>query len=204
VERRFVTGDQVVLRRVWEGNICRVTSATVVQDSEDQIALYWGPGYPLKVTRNPLKVSSDKSLLLRDVPWGDTHVLMLAPPGAGYAIYAMWEKDSYDLGCWYINLQEPLSRIPIGFDTMDYLLDINVSPDRSEWSWKDGGDFNEAVKAGKIPIDKAETIRSEGEKAIQLLQEDSTYFFGKWESWKPSSEWKIPSIPEGWGKIYTK
>ncbi|MEK3889494.1 hypothetical protein [Bacillus sp. FSL K6-3431] len=84
---------------------------------------------------------------------------------------------------------------------MDYLLDITVSPDRSEWSWKDETDFHDAVKVGKITTKQAEAIRLEGQIAIRLLQEDSSSFYETWEYWLPPKEWQIPGIPLGWDEI---
>ncbi|WP_062107480.1 DUF402 domain-containing protein [Bacillus niameyensis] len=202
-ELYFTPGDQVVLRRVWHDKICRVTAATVVQDTSELIVLYWGPGYPLKVMQNPLKGNADKSSDdLRDVTWGEVDVVMLATPGAGHAVYAMRNEEESNIGCWYINLQEPLLRTPIGFDTMDYLLDINVSPDRSEWYWKDETDFADAVQSGKISPAKAQAIRAEGERAIKLLQEGPSTFYDGWANWFPPKDWEIPKLPLDWEKIF--
>ena len=58
---------------------------------------------------------------------------MLAVPGESHAVWIMWERGHTKLRCWYINLETPLLRTPIGFDTMDHELDIVISPDRSGW-----------------------------------------------------------------------
>lgn len=195
-------GDQVVLRRIWNGKICRVTSATVVQDTPVLVVLYWGAGYPLKVMKNPLKVCAEKSSdVLSDVTWKDMDVIMLATPGAGYAVYAMRREGQDNLEGWYINLQEPLHRTTVGFDTMDYLLDITVTPDRCEWHWKDETDFMNAVNGGMISPGRAHNIRMEGDRAIQSIQEGSASFYDKWANWIPPKDWEIPQLPVGWDKI---
>ncbi|MFD1674585.1 DUF402 domain-containing protein [Alicyclobacillus fodiniaquatilis] len=137
----FAPGEEVVLRRVWKGKIHRITAATVAQDTPDLIALYWGPGYPLKATtNNPLKGRLEISHDLIDGTWGGRSVLSLASPKAAHAVYAMWDEE-HRLLEWYINLQEPLHRTAVGFDTTDYLLDIAVRPDRSKWVWQDEDEF---------------------------------------------------------------
>jgi hypothetical protein len=197
---RYDPGDQVVLRRVWHDQIYRVTAATIVQDTPDLIALYWGPGYPIKSTKNFLQMASPAQADLRDGTWGGTDLLMLVTPGAAHAVYAMW-GEGRKFGGWYINLQQPLRRTPVGFDTMDYLLDITVTPDRSEWSWKDEAVFAEAVAAGNISADQARTIRSEGERAIKLMQEGPSSFYDAWANWLPPTEWQIPKMPLNWDEV---
>jgi len=135
---------------------------------------------------------------LVDSMWVKTDVLALALPGAAHSVYAMWEAGHTSFRCWYINLQEPLRRTSMGFDTMDHLLDVVVSPDRSEWWWKDEDEFGEAVALGLYSSEEARAIRAEGERAIRLLQAGQPPVGDGWESWSPPAEWGIPSLQAGW------
>jgi len=195
-ESRYLPGEHIVLRRVWQNQIYRVTTMTVVQDTYDLIILYLGPGYPIKSTINPLKASSVQAFELQDSTWGGgiKHLLMFISPGAAHALYAM-KNEEYKLSGWYINLQEPIIRTAFGFDTTDYLLDITLTPDRSEWKWKDESDFDEAVATGKISLEQARDIRQEGELAVKRVQEGPSSFYDVWENWLPPKEWRIPEIP---------
>jgi hypothetical protein len=197
-ESRYNPGDQIVLRRILNGEIYRVTAATVVKDSPELVALYWGPGYPLKSRRNLLSVTSNIQSSLKDSVWRGSRVIMLASPAAAHAIYAWWGAEDHKFLSWYINLQAPLCRTAVGFDTTDYLLDIVASPDRSEWSWKDEDEFEEAVAAGNISAEQAVAIRSEGVKAVQLLQEGPASCYEAWMNWAPPREWEIPEMPLNW------
>ena len=192
----YLPGEPVVLRRVWQNRIYRVTTMTVVQDTPDLIVLYLGPGYPIKSANNPLKASSAQSFELQDSTWGGgiKHLLMLVSPGAAHAVYAMKNEEHHVTG-WYINLQEPLSRTAFGFDTTDYLLDITFPPDRSVWKWKDEAVFDEAVAAGKISYEQARDIRLEGERAAKQVQEGPSSFYDVWANWQPPREWRIPELP---------
>jgi predicted RNA-binding protein associated with RNAse of E/G family len=128
-------------------------------------------------------------------------VLMLATPGAAHSVYAMRETGQTRLRCWYVDLQEPLRRTAIGFDTMDHLLDIVTSPDRSEWRWKDEDEFQEAVAIGVYSPEEARAIRAEGERVIELLRTGQPPFCDGWDRWSPPAEWKIPQLPDGWDRI---
>lgn len=96
------------------------------------------------------------------------------------------------------NLQDPLRRTPIGFNSMDHILDIVISPDRSEWRWKDEDDFEEAVAIGVYSAQKARAIRAEGERVVERMQANQSPFCDGWERWSPPPEWEIPTLPVGW------
>lgn len=126
---------------------------------------------------------------------------MLCTPGAAHGILVMWEAGRVKFNCWYVNLQEPLCRTPIGFGTMDQILDIVVSPDLSSWHWKDEEEFSEAVAHGVYTLAQAKAIREEGGRVIQTLQDDHSLFLQGWEKWHPPSDWKIPEMPANWDDL---
>jgi Protein of unknown function (DUF402) len=198
-------GADILLRGVWRNKIWWAIPVTVVRDEPDLIAVYWRAGTPNKTPEQrpkPQDLLSEHSLPLIDSQWIWTDVLMLVPPTAAHAIYAMWETDHKLFHCWYINLQSPLKRTRLGFDTMDFILDIVISPDLSVWHWKDEDDFNEAVRLGVYTADEAQAIRLEGERVIQQMQARLSPFCDGWESWKPPEDWHIPVFPPGWEELY--
>jgi predicted RNA-binding protein associated with RNAse of E/G family len=93
-----------------------------------------------------------------------------------------------------VNLQEPLRRTPIGFDTADQLLDLVRSP-RGEWRWKDEHELVDAVARGYIGADEAATIRAEGERVIA-----NDGFPTGWEDFEPDPTWQVPRLPSGWNE----
>ena len=160
-------GDTVLLRGVWNQKIWFVIVAYVVQDSDDLIALYWQPGTP---NRLPAKRITGEDFLVKHQPelypniWKRTNLLMLVKPGNFHSVELMWDESFDNLICWYINLQEPLRRTPLGFDTMDLALDIVISPDLTRWQWKDEDEFKSLVEVGVISNHKSLEVRTEGEK----------------------------------------
>jgi protein associated with RNAse G/E len=54
-----------------------------------------------------------------------------------------WTGPGRHLG-WYVNLQCPYRRTPLGIEAMDLMLDIVVEPDMT-WRWKDDDEFDEIV-----------------------------------------------------------
>jgi len=193
-------GDVVVLRGVWNGKLWWACPAFMVQDTPQLIAFYWPVGTP---TRSPSKrptvedeFNNRVDLVKRN--WIDHDVLSLNIPGTAYSVEVMWQANSHELRCWYVNLQEPLRRTKLGFDTMDQMLDIVISPDRSSWRWKDEDEFSQAVSMGVYSPQKAGAIREQGEEVIKLLEANASPFREGWETWMPPLEWGIPDFPAGW------
>jgi hypothetical protein len=187
VLHRWETGDTVVIRGVWPQKLWWAGAAIVVKDIPELLALYWQAGNPSMVSENRTTPHDLLSGKVHLVPhkWTDTDVLMLVIPGSSHAIYVMWEAGQPKLRCWYINLQEPLHRTEMGFDTMDHLLDIVISADQSECHWKDEDEFGEAVAIGVFSPEEARSIRAEGERVLDLLQTRQPPFCDGWENWSP-------------------
>jgi hypothetical protein len=51
------------------------------------------------------------------------------------------------------------------------------------------------VKLGFYADEKAQTIRAEGERVIDLVRKNQSPFFDHWENWRAPSNWKIPELP---------
>jgi len=196
---RFHAGDPVIVREVWRGRIWTVRAVTVVRDEPELLALYQPAGAPWKRPR----ALDGRPIRLPDQPWqlqDDTltrDALRLILPGQGHSVLLIW-RERWDLMCWYINLEMPFRRTPIGFDYMDQTLDIVVEPDMSAWKWKDEDEFEEALEKGIYRAEQADEIRAEGERALKKLLARVPPFNERWEDWRPDPTWVKPTIEVGW------
>ncbi len=134
-----------------------------------------------------------------ETTWFGGGRLFLAGPEAAHSICPSWEADGSFAG-WYVNLETPWRRTPVGFDTTDHVLDIWVLPDRS-WRWKDEEELQEAVEAGLFTPQQAKAIRHEGERVLERVEAWTEPFNEGWEEWRPDSSWPMPSVPEGWDRL---
>src|SRR5919204_108929 len=147
--QRFSPGDPIVLRELWDGRVFEARPTVVVQDDPEQIALFLPPG-----VRCAVPVAEDGSdLRVPDRPWhfevrprGPQGILSFAWPGVPYAVLRWTTGDRI---VWYVNLEQPLERNPVGFDTVDHALDVLVELDGSSWSWKDEDELAEAIRDGR-------------------------------------------------------
>ena len=173
----------------------------VVEDTPSLVALYLRAGTALKNSPRrivPADLLSPEGIQVGDGVWQHTDVLMLIVPEDSFSVYLMWEAGTRNLLCWYINLQEPVRRTTIGYDTMDHILDIVVSPDMTKWYWKDEDEFAEAGRIGYYSPEQMQAIRSEGKRALRLLSSERRPFYESWMNLSPDPSWKLPALSPLW------
>lgn len=126
---------------------------------------------------------------------------MLIVPGEAFSTYIMWKTGTKNLDCLYVNLQDPIRRTPIGFDTMDHTLDIIISPDMSEWEWKDEDEFLEAQKVGFYSKEQVSEVYNESEKAVRLITSERRSLYEEWKNWQANPDWEFPKLSPNWDEV---
>ena len=180
--------------------IADVRPTVVVEDSDALVTLWLPEGTPTKRSL-PLDPTQPKPWIegewkLVDGVW-PWHTLMFMVPGQWRATWAWWMPDWEFIG-WYVNLEEPLLRTPLGFDSRDLQLDILVNPER-RWQWKDEDDLARCLDLGIISKPVAERVRADGEAAIADIERGAWPFTDDMRDWRPDPAWPVPTdahIPE--------
>lgn len=197
--QRFRAGDPVVVREVWHGRVFEARPTIVVQDDPGQ-AMFLLPGG----VRCGIPLADDgRELRLPDRPWrldvrprGDQPILSFAWPDTPYSVLLWTAEDQRRM--WYVNLQDPLARTPIGFDTVDHALDVVIELDRSAWRWKDEEELAEAVRDRLFSEAEAADFYAWGERAVERVLAGEPPFDRDWEDWRPDPAWPVPELPDGW------
>jgi predicted RNA-binding protein associated with RNAse of E/G family len=114
--------------------------------------------------------------------------------------WVSWLANGSHLG-WYVNLQRPMRRNPLGFDAMDLMLDVVAEPDLS-WRWKDRDEFEQILARGIFEADLGDQVIAEARSVIDDLEHRRPPFDGDWPTWRPDPAWDLPSLPDGWDRIY--
>lgn len=201
---RFRAGQPVVLRETWNGRVWEARTAIAVEDTDDRTLLYVPPHAPKKRAAD----SASRFLRIPVADWNlvDTrssnrHVLSFAWPGREYAVLMSWHGDSGEFIGWYINLQSPLERSPVGFDAVDHVLDIVITSDRV-WRWKDEHEMTLAIETGLFTEADAARFREHGEAVIATIKAREEPFDDRWKSWTPDPYWsEAPALLNGWDRI---
>jgi hypothetical protein len=201
--RRFEPGEPVALREIWHGRIGNARPVTVAVDDLDTAILYipagtewYGPDHPRPWVS--LKAPGARWTLTRHT-WTESHVLSFAWPGCGYAVLLFWDEP-WRPRLWYVNVEEPLRRTEIGFDTFDHDLDVVIQPDLSAWRWKDEDDVAEGVRLGVYTEADVASFRREGERGLHRILGREPPFDRDWFGWRPDPAWTSPELPPGWDR----
>ena len=199
--RRFEPGETIALREVWRGRVWGARPATMVDDATSQLVLFVPAGIhwmaPFDDGRR-LKVQQ-ADYRLKQQPYDEAHVLSFSWPKTRYAILLFFRPD-WSPWSWYVNLQDPLRRTAIGFDTLDHELDVIVEFGGS-WRWKDEDELAEAIRRGVIPDKEEPRLRADGERAVRRIVDREPPFDRDWSAWRPDPAWPVPVLPEGWDRV---
>ncbi len=192
---RLEPGDIVLIRSVYGGRVRWALPHRYVATDGGRVVLYRAPGSRGMAMGRDAEgrymerwVGTDEP---HDLTWAHTHVLQFVQPGESHTVEIFWD-EKWELLGWYVNLQDPLRRTALGFDTMDHALDVWVHPDGTS-EWKDERDFAEAIELGVFDRAAAAAVRAEGERVLV----ERPWPTG-WERWRPPEGWTAPVLPAGW------
>ncbi len=188
-----------MIREVWNGRVFEARPCVVVDDPADQTTLFVprGTSCAVPVDDAGARVSVPVGI------WGwsprptTSTVLSFAWPEVPYAVLLIWSSDD-PRPRWYVNLQAPLTRTSLGFDTTDHVLDVVIPTDRSGWLWKDEEELAEVVALGLFSPEDAAGFRWWGERAVEHVLLRQPPFDLEWNGWLPDPIWPTPELPAGW------
>lgn len=194
----FGIGDVVALREIYDGRIWAARPWTVVRDDDELLVLWISPGAVCRMPALPdgkrIRLPRDRWILVDEI-WESDGVLRIREPGCAHSVIPIVRGGAFE--GWYVNMEEPFRRTPIGFDHLDQVLDLVIRPDGSFW-WKDEDELDEAVRRGVLTDVEAREIRDEGERVLAQYEIGASPFRDGWEDWRPDPAWPVPALPDGW------
>ena len=181
-------------REVWRGSPWMAVSVIVVSDDPELLVTYLPEGarfvFPTdhRLGAHPWQGRAE---------WQGHGVLMLQRPGERYAVWHFWDGAEREFAGWYVNLQEPFSRTPIGYDTHDLELDVWL-PATGGWSFKDDELLDVRVREGRFTATEAAEIRALGSEIGAMLDRGAQWWDPSWSRWSPPPTWAVPAPGAGW------
>jgi Protein of unknown function (DUF402) len=205
---RWQPGERITLRYVGHSHLGEAGKPgllqgwpyVVVEDSEDWLALWMPAG-----TRMKRLDLADRARPVADLVHGEHPTefrrgeqLRLMHPDRHTSVWLHWSNDAERafLG-YYVNIEAPYIRTPIGVDTTDLSLDLVVWPDLS-WEWKDEHLEKPFEDLGIFTPEESRRIRVHGEEVIAAVEARRPPFDGSWLDWRPPADWAVPEVHDGW------
>ena len=192
-------GTAVTLRERWRGRTLAARPVRIVEDLPHHHRAFWfAPG-----TRWKNDPRDHGEVRFYDGAWEledlilEGGVLSFAFPETSYAVLMRIDATG-TFTHYYVNIQSPLRRSPVGFDYVDLFLDVRIAADRSSYGWKDEDELQEAVDRGMVSEREAHDIRWAGERAIEHVVLREPPFDRDWAAWSPDPSWEPPSLPDRW------
>lgn len=207
-EPRWQPGDHITVRTIWHGRIHSAHPMVVVEDDGDMLVGYLVPG---QLFKRPFYLEGpaageqarvpEASLAweLRDEPWRGHGSLRFFQRGAAHSVIAFLSPQDVDR--WYVNLEDPPTRTPIGIDTRDHMVDLVFTTDLASFRWKDLDELDEALALGVVTAEEGAAFRAEGERVIELMRDGHPAVQERWRTWSPSPGWTVPVLPPGWDRV---
>jgi len=193
--------DWVVRREIWRGKPWMGTIVRIVEDRPGLLVSYLPErapfGFPDGDWPGGLHPWHGRG------GWQGHGVLMLQRPGESHGIWHFWEEPGRRFAGWYVNIQRPFTRTPIGYDTEDLELDIWI-PDGGSWQWKDLDALEDRVRDGRFTRDEVEAIKAEGLRIAADLDAGRRWWDERWRDFQPEPGWEPPAeLPAGWNAART-
>jgi hypothetical protein len=127
--------------------------------------------------------------------WQGGGVLRVIPVRAPFQVLHFWNERG-DFAGWYVNLEAPKRRIGNRLDTVDWHLDLWISPDLTP-TWKDMDEAETALAAGHLTLEGMAQAWRQAEEIIRDLA-DWPGRIGDWRSFRPPAEWEPMPLPPDW------
>ena len=207
MEPFFSSGESITLRDVYAGRIKAAVSFITIEHTDERFVGWLPAGgefaLPLDSEGRPVKdvMRAHELAVLKWAMPDSPGQLVVAEADSGFTVILRYFGEEWTMPEWYINLQEPLRRTDIGFDSTDYVLDLLVSSDGVRWRWKDEEEFEAAVQQGFVTPDRAAAIRADGSRARELAGAGAAPFDAEFLGFRPDPAWLPPRLNPRWREL---
>jgi hypothetical protein len=82
-----------------------------------------------------------------------------------------------------VNFEPPLERVPGGYDTGDFGLDLIIHPDGRR-EWKDVEDLHHDRVSGRLTLEDVGAVLESAAEVVDLLDTDRRWW-APWDDWTP-------------------
>ncbi|MGK2948973.1 MAG: DUF402 domain-containing protein [Acidimicrobiales bacterium] len=195
----WAAGDVIVRREVWQGRPWFANPQHVIADDGEVLVTFQPVGAPFGFGEGA-DWPTPTGLHPYDgrTHWVGEGVLGLQRAGDPYAVWHHWSGPERSFTCWYVNIQAPLARTPIGFDSLDLELDLIAFPS-GEVVLKDEEQVAASAALGRFSPDTVPAIHALGRHLSDDLEAGRRWWGDDWLGWVPEPHLlEPPPLPDDW------
>ena len=190
------------IRDIYDGQVAWAWPVSVVGGGQDYLlaahlagSVGMVPeGYPNDLHRLLEQVSSGIWCPVA-LTWQQTNCLHVVQPDRWWGTRLMWDAETDEFLCWYIDFRLPVVRSGEALNTRDLALDIVVRPD-GQWRWKDEDHYQFSLDMGYINGAEHAAVEAARELVVAEIEERRFPFTDDLLDWQLPAE--LPSLPETW------
>ena len=190
-------GETIVHREVWRGVPWCASPVVVVEDRPELLVTYLPEEAPFAF---PPSADGRPHPWHGRSGWSGHGVLVLRRPDEAYSVWHFWDGPERRFAGWYVNLEEPIRRTSVGYDTQDLELDVWI-PAGEPWRFKDEEKLDERVADGRYTAEQVAATRALGAAIGTMLDRGERWWDEEWASFEPDPGWRAPAFPDGWEEV---
>lgn len=188
---RFVTRD----RLSW------VMPVEVLVDEPDRIVVWQPEGSTIMRHTGEMGGPRGRNMVAWDgghelATWQGTGVIRAHRVGEPWSVWRWEDGDAWHPG-FYVNLEAPWTRTPLGFDSGDWILDLRIDGE-GRVTRKDADELAWALETGRVTRAEADVIEAAAASAIAALEAGAWPFSADWDAWLPLRTAEPLGIPQDW------
>ena len=189
-------------REVWRGRPWLANPLYVVEDSPELFVLYQPEGSPFAFgAGDDWPTATGRHPYAGRTGWVGEGPLGLHRPGDPFAVWAYWGGHDRRFLGWYVNIQVPFRRTPIGIDSLDLELDLLVTPEL-EVVVKDEDHVDQSAALGRFSAEEAAAIHATGVQLKHRIEQDGAFWDQSWSEWSPPRELlEVPPLRDDWESV---
>jgi len=207
--RMFPEGSTVVRRDTLRGKVFSAAPYRVIRDTGAELVVALWPGVEMLApsTWTEWLRTGNAAVRKQAIPnmaagrwaldrwvWRDTTVLARYEPGQHFSVSRFFDRQGHHRA-WYIDFIRPCQRTSDGFDTLDLLVDLVVTPDLSACRWKDEDEYAQGRRLGLIDDTLHRRVETARQHVISLVESRQGPFAEDWSSWRRDPSWPLPTLP---------
>ena len=207
------TGDNVLLRGMYEDHPVYMQSLRVVKDTPEETTLFIWPGAECVAPSAYIhhghawnqvrwQETLNRTLKLERYFWHTNSFLILLEPQKYFSTIYIWSGTPGRFIGYYINFQLPFCRTPLGFDTLDLDLDMVVDPS-FEWEWKDEVEYRDAIRVGGIRPAWVVAVERAKVEIFERIEKRDYPLNASWLNFRPDPSCTLPYLPQNWNEAYS-